>query len=450
MTRDRVFHRTFWPLMLLLVMQNAITLSVNLLDNVMLGGYSESALAGAASANQIFFVLQQLITGIADGLVIIAAQYWGQQRTEPIQRLTMLALCLAFSLAFLFFSITAFMPAMCIGVFTKDAAIIAEGAKYLRVVAWSYPVFAITAVMLGMLRSVETVRIAVVVSALALCSNGLLNYAFIYGRLGAPELGSEGAAIATLISRILECAVVLIYVFKMDKKIRAKIRHLLFPTRGLIRDYFRTSLPTMVIGFQWGLNNALQTVILGHLTVGAIAANAIATNLMMMLKVVAIGAAAAAGLTIGKAIGIGVIEKVKEYARSLQIIFLGISLLVFAGIQLLRGPILSLYNISENTMAMAWQFLSVMSVTGAGMAYQMPTQSGVIRGGGDTRFVMMNDMISIWGIVMPVSLLAAFVWNWPPWAVVACLQSDQVFKCLPAAIKVNNYTWIKRLTRKAA
>ena len=450
MTRDRNFHRTFWPLMMFLVIQNVITLSVNLLDNVMLGGYSEAALAGASAANQLFFILQQLVGGISEGLVVLAAQYWGQKRTEPIQRLAGIALWLAVFVSLIFFLITFVAPEMCLRLFTPDAEIVVQGALYLRVMSWTFPIVAVTMVLLAMLRSVETVRVAVIVSITALLTNGLLNYMFIYGRFGAPEMGAEGAAIATLCSRVLELAVVSVYLFKVDKKIHLKLKNFFHPGVVLIRDYFRVSIPTMIIGFQWGLNTALQTVILGHIATNAIAANSIAGNLVMLLKVFAGAAAAAAGLTIGKTVGTGAIEKVKEYARSLQVIFLLIGVFIFTGILLLRAPVLALYNITPATKDLAAQFLTIMAFTSFGMSYQMPTLTGIVRGGGDTRFVMINDLISIWGIVIPFSLLAAFVFNWPPVAVMICLQSDQVFKCIPAAIKVNRFNWIKQLTRKAA
>lgn len=447
---DRVFHQSFWPLFLSLAVQNVITIGVNLLDNVMLGGYGEAALAGAAAVNQIQFVLHSVVAGAGDGLVVLSSQYWGQGRTRPIQRLSATALWLSVSIAMLLFTLVSFFPRTTLLLFTNDAAIIGQGMEYLSVLRFTFPVFAASTILLAMLRSVETVKIAVAVSTATLVINGFLNYTLIYGNFGAPVMGAKGAAVATLVSRVAELLIISGFLIFRDKKIRAKPSLLLRPGRQLTRDYFKVSIPTLIIGLQWGINTALQTVILGHMAASAIAANSIAVNLTMILKVMSVAASAAAGVLIGKTVGQGDMAGVKQYSRALQIIFLGVGVASFAGILLLRAPVLSLYNVSLETRDMAWSFLTVLAVTTVGMAYQMPVLTGIVRGGGDTRFVMINDLISVWGIVIPLSFLAAFVFHWPPTAVIACLHADQVFKCLPAVIKVNSYNWVRKLTRAAA
>lgn len=444
---DRAFHRSFWPFFLVLVAQNIVTVSVNLLDNVMLGAYSEAALAGAAAVNQIQFVLLSVVNGAGDGLVVLGSQYWGQNRTGPIQRLTATALWLCAGISTLLFLLVSLFPRGVVGLFTTSEAIARAGMEYLSVIRFTYPIFAVTAILLAMLRGVETVKIAMVISLTAFGVNGLLNYALIYGNFGAPAMGAKGAAVATLVARVVELLIVMGYLALRDKKLAASPGLLLKPERGLARDYFRVGVPTLLVGLQWGVNVALQTVVLGHMTGSAIAANSIAVNLTTMLKVIAIASSAAAGVLIGKTVGQGDLPRVKRYAKLLQAIFLGIGLVTFTGTMLLRGPVLSLYNVSAETRAMAWSFLTVLAVSTIGMAYQMPVLTGIVRGGGDTRFVLINDMISVWGIVIPLSFLAAFSFDWPPVAVVACLHSDQVFKCLPAAVKVNSYNWIKTLTR---
>ena len=156
-------------------------------------------------------------------------------------------------------------------------------------------------------------------------------------------------------------------------------------------------------------------------------------------------------------------HELRTYFHSLTAYVFGAFLLMFVGIGvctstllfLLRVPIVNLYaaispDLSPETYQMALDFILVLCVTGFGTAYQMPVSTGIVRGGGDAKFVMVNDLISIWGIVIPVSLLAAFVFEWPPVVVIACLNADQVFKCGAAFIKVNRYRWMKKLTRPAA
>lgn len=146
---------------------------------------------------------------------------------------------------------------------------------------------------------------------------------------------------------------------------------------------------------------------------------------------------------IGKAIGNGDRKLIKQYTKTLQVIFLMIGLATSLLLFVLRAPILSLYDLSGQTKQMANEFLLILCITCIGTAYEMPVLTGIVRGGGDSKFVFWNDLISIWGIVLPISFLAAFVFHWPPVAVLFCLNSDQIFKCAAAAIKVNRYRWIK-------
>ena len=171
LTKDKSFYRTFVGLALALMMQQAVVLSVNLADNVMLGSYSETALSGVAAVNQIQFILQQLVFGFSNGMIVLASQYWGRRKVEPIRRLMALAFAGAMCVAALLFILVSVFPQQAVGLFTDDAAIIAQGCDYLRIVRFSYLFFAMTTVLLGGMRTVEKVRIALVVSAVALVVN---------------------------------------------------------------------------------------------------------------------------------------------------------------------------------------------------------------------------------------------------------------------------------------
>lgn len=449
MTRDKSFYKSFFGLYWALVLQNVIVLSVNLADNIMLGGYSETALSGVAAVNQIQFILQQVTAGVGDGLVVLASQYWGQQRLDPIRRLTNIALAAGLGFAGLLFILVSFFPAGAVGLFTSDAAIIAEGVSYLSIIRFTYPIFALTTVLLASLRSVETVKIAFYVSISTLVINCCINYVLIYGKFGAPRMGAKGAAIGTLCARAVELCIVGLYVLFKEKKLRFTLRGFFAWDKSFAADYVRVSLPIIAVALMWGLSTSMQTVILGHMKASAIAANSVASTLFMLLKVMAVGASAAAAIVIGKTVGEGRMDKIKAYTRTLQILFLIVGLLMSVGLFLLKGPVLGFYKLSDETKSMADAFLLVLCVTGIGTAYQFPCLCGLIRGGGDTRFVMINDLISVWGIVLPLSFLAAFVFHWPPVAVVCCLNADQIFKCVVAAIKVNRYKWVKKLTREA-
>lgn len=447
-TKDRNFYRSFAVLCLTLMLEQAVILSVNLADNIMLGRYSESALSGVAAVNQIQFVLQQIVFGVSSGMIVLGSQYWGQKRTGEIRMLSSIAMRAALGVAIALFVAVSLFPEQTLRLFTRDVAIVSEGVAYLKIIRFTYLFFAASSILLGTMRVVESVQIALRVSLLSLILNCSINYVLIYGRFGAPEMGVRGAAIGTLAARVVELFVFAWYVFVRDKRVSMQPSDFLSADREMARDFFRVASPVILTQTLWGLANALQTVILGHMSAVAIAAQSISSNVFLLLKVASVGASSAASILIGKAIGEGKdLSVLKEYTRTLQVLFVAIGLVLGTALMIIRVPLLRVYNISDETHALANAYMIIQSVVLVTMSYQMPTNGGIIRGGGDTRFVMILDLISIWGVVLPLSCLAAFVWRLSPIIVIILLNSDQVFKCVPAFIHVNSYKWIKRLTR---
>ena len=447
MKLGRSFYRSFFMIYIALVLQNVVTLSVNLADNMMLGAYSEVSLSGVAAVNQIQFVYQQLLFALGDGLVIFCSQYWGKKMTGPMKRIAATAMQAGLLICALLFFLVSMFPVQALRLFTTDEAIIAEGVRYLGIIRFTYLFFAITQILLATLRSVEMVKIAFMLSVQTFFINCGINYVLIYGKFGAPELGVAGAAIGTLVARIVECIVLICYVRKKEKNLRIRLKDYLKFDKVLCVDYIKITAPMLLVQGLWGLNTAMQTVILGHMTAAAIAANSVASTLFLLVKSIPVGAASTASIMIGKKIGEGDLDVVKNYARVLQKMFVVIGIISGILLFFLRIPVLRLYDLSENTREMANTFLIILSIVAVGMSYQMPTNNGIIRGGGNAMFVVKMDIISIWGIVIPLSLIMAFVVKASPVVVVCCLNADQIFKCVPAFLEANYGKWIRKLTR---
>lgn len=446
-TKDKNFYKSFFALFKMLVIQNIIVLSVNLADNVMIGSYSETALSGVAAVNQLQFVFNLLVGSLGDAMVLLGSQYWGKADTKSIKKIANGAIISGALFGILLFIATSMFPGKIVGLFTDNPDIIAQGTEYLRIIKFTYILFALTNILLAVLRSVEKVKIAFYTSLLSLIVNCSINYCLIKGNFGFPEMGVTGAAIGTLTARAIELVVVLIYVFVFEKRLSLKFKEITSPDITYIKDYIKTCLPFAAVGTMFGLSTALQTVILGHLDDSAIAANSVSSTLYMLLKVASLGAASSASVVIGKTVGSGDLSKIKEYSRTLQLIFICIGILTSIALRLLKEPVLSLYSLTPETLDMARTFISILCITCIGTAYQMPTNTGIVRGGGDTKYVLKLDIVAIWCIVLPLSFLGAFKFNWSAPAVMFCLNSDQIFKAIPAVIKVNRYHWIKKLTR---
>jgi putative MATE family efflux protein len=349
-----------------------------------------------------------------------------------------------------FFCILSVFPEELTRLFSPDRAIIAEGVAYLSIVKYTYLIFGFTSVLLATLRSMKIVSIALVLSTAAFAINVFLNWILIYGNLGASAMGAKGAAIATLIARVAELIILLFYIIKKGGLLKVSLKSFFHINKDISKDYFRICLPVIFMQSLWGLNNAVQTAILGQTSSAAITANSMASNLFLLVKIGAVGAASAANVMIGHAIGMGNIPEVKKDAKRFQIIFLVIGLLSTLILFVLIEPILSLYSFSRESADLSRQFLYILCFVIFGMSYQMPVNAGIIKGSGDMKYFVKLDLISIWGIVIPVSFLLAFVAKAPPVVVVASLNADQIFKCLPAFIKVNYGSWIKKLTRDEA
>lgn len=447
-TRDKHLYRSFFPLLLIISLQQLASFVVNMVDNVMLGRYTEAALSGATLVNQYQFVLQNLASGIGMGIVVLAGQYWGKKDLEPIKRIISLGTKLGLIAGLAFLALSLAVPREMLLLLTDSVPVIDEGVHYLSILRFTFPIFGLSCSLMYSLQSVETVMVGTVMSISTVCINACLNYCLIYGNFGAPELGVAGAAIATLISRIMELVIVLIYVLRVDKKLHMRIRDLLRVDLSYLGDYIRVAAPLMTSGFFWGIAQGVQTSILGHLTPPAIAANSICTIVYHLLAVFGMACTSASSVTIAKTIGEGHLNKVRPYSITLQLIFILIGIASGLIIFLTRGAVVSLYSeLTPEAKELTYQFLTILSITTVGSCYQYPVASGIVAGGGDTKYPAIIENLFMWLWVIPLSALCAFVLQLPPALVFVCLKSDQVLKCIPNAIKCNRFRWIRELTR---
>lgn len=316
LVKERRFYTTFFRLTGTIALQNLIVFSVNLADNIMLGAYGETSLAGVALVNQIQFLLQMIVMGVGEGIIVLASQYWGKGQTTPIRRTMGVGLWCGVLASLALAAVVFLFPGAVLGLLTNDASLIDEGVKYLRIICFTYPLFAVTNVLLCSLRGVETVRIGFLVSLSTLLINTGLNYVLIYGHFGAPRLGVRGAAIATLTARAVECLVTLLYVRYGDRKLSFRLADAFRLDKGICRDYFRSGAPVILSNASWGLAMAIQTAILGHLGKTAVTANSIATTVFQILTVLSYGAASASRVVIGKTVGEGKLDKVRAIRQN--------------------------------------------------------------------------------------------------------------------------------------
>lgn len=445
-TKDRSFYRSLVTLAVPISLQNLVTFAVSFADNVMIGSLGDDAISGVYIGGQLQSVLQMFVGGIEGAILILAAQYWGKKDTQSIRKVVSIGIKFALAVGLLSSLVAVLFPQWVIRAFTTEPGVIQEGAAYVQIVGFTYLFFSVSQVMIAAMRSVEIARIGLYISCMALVINVCLNYVFIFGHFGFPAMGVRGAALATLVSRILEMCVGVGYVLFVDKKLRFGLKDLLHTDRQLLRDFIRYGLP--VIGGQvvWAINSLANTKILGYYSAGVIAAASITGMLHNLVYVWMNGMSSAVGIITGKTVGAGQYEKMKEYSKTVQMIFLFVGLISGAAVFLARDGFISLYNASPEAQAYSRQFINVISVTIIGTCYQAACLFGLVKSGGDISFVFKNDTIFVFLVVIPSSLLAMWL-GAPPWVVFACLKCDQILKCFVAIVKINRYNWMKNLTR---
>lgn len=446
-TKDKSFYKSLLTLSIPIALQNFVTFSVGLIDNVMVGTLGDTAISGVYMGNQVQTLLQIFSGGIEGAILVLAAQYWGKRDKESIKKIV--AIGVRFTLIFgLFLNLVcAVIPRGVISLFTNDAAIIAAGADYLRIVSFSYVFFCLTQALIAAMRSVETARIGLYVSVVSLAVNAVLNYILIFGKFGASPLGIVGAAIATLIARITETVIMVVYVFFFDKKLRLRLRDLAAADRALLGDFVRYGAPIIAGQLVWATNMLSNSAIMGRQSAeGVVAALSVANTLHNLAYVVMNGMSSAVGIITGKTVGRGEEKLMKEYAKTTQILFIILGLLTGGTLRLIRDPYISIYNVSPEAAAQARALINVISVTIIGTCYQAACLFGLVKSGGDISFVFKNDLIFVFLVVLPSAIIATAL-GAPAWVVFACLKCDQILKCFVAVVKINRFNWMKNLTR---
>jgi putative MATE family efflux protein len=444
------FYSTLAKIALPLALQNLISLGIGLADNFMVGSLGDSALSGVLISNQVQWILYMLCAGLGAAMVILAAQYIGKGDVKKAKAVIIITIKIAFAIAALLTVAVSLFPKSILSIFSENKTVIDEGMRYLPIVCFTYVLFCTNGMLLAAMRCIGNTKIGFLSSLTAFCISVFLNWVLIFGNLGFPALGVMGAAVATLIARIFEFTVTLLYVRFVDKTFLFRLKDLTLWDKLLVGDFLKYGSPVILGDILWGIGGATQIAILGRLGAEVLAANTIASNLHQLLGVLVYAIAGASGVIIGRAVGEGNVDKVKAYSRVLQIIFLCFGVITGLIIFLTKDIILAVgfKAISPEAYNYAIQFLIVFSIAIVGTAYQMSVLTGIVRAGGATSFVLLNDLFWVWVVVIPSALLSAFVFHFPPVVVFACLKCDQIFKCSVAVIKLHRWNWMKKLTRE--
>lgn len=444
----RNFYRQVLILVIPMALQNLINVGVSSADVVMLGKVGETVLSGSSLAGQIQFIMTLFFFGLTSGATVLTAQYWGKGDTRTIEKVLGMGLTAGLIIAAIFTVAAMLIPAKLMQIFTNDPEVIAEGVKYLRIVGWAYMPMAVTQVYLNIVRSIERVVIATVVYSMSLLINVFLNWTLIFGNLGAPALGIEGAAIATLIARLSEVLLVMLYAIYKNKVVRIRLRDMLWFDPTLIKDFVEFSLPVIANELMWGLGTAAYAAIIGRLGSSAVAANSVAQVARQLAMVVVFGISNATAIYLGKTIGEKKVELAKAYAR--RFIWLSLIFGVLGALIILASTPLVTANLVLSAQAKYYLqiMFRVMAVYGIAQALNTTIIVGIFRSGGDTRVGLLMDVCSMWCGSIVMGLLAAFVFKAPVVVVYLFLMSDELIKVPFSLKRFRSYKWLNNVTRE--
>ena len=446
-TRDKRFYRLLFSIALPIAVQNLITFMVSMVDTLMVGALGEIQLSAVSIANNLFFVLTILMFGLAGGSNIMISQYWGKGNVKTIHKILaiMYRVCLLITCIFIFIAV--FLPKYFMGIFTTDKAVIDFGASYLRIVCIGYLFYSITNCTIMMLRSVKTVSISIIVYTASLVVNSILNWILIFGNLGAPELGIRGAAIATVCARITEFSIVLVFMFIYERKIGLKLEHLLKLDKEILKDYVGLCTPVLCNELLWAIGASMISVIVGRMGTEVVAANSINGVAHQFVTVFIFGMSNATAVIIGNTIGEGKKEKAKEYAYSIGVFSVVMGCISGLMILLIKPFVVNFYNVSYSTKLIA---MEIMTVTSGIIVFQSLASNfmmGVLRGGGDAKFVLINDLIFMWLVAIPGGFFVAFVLELPVALVFLVIKCDEILKSLTSVYRIISGKWVNDVTK---
>ena len=446
--KDKLFYRKMAAIAIPLALQNLINVGVSLLDTVMLGQLGEVAMSGSSLGNQIGFIYQIMNLGLSAGAGVLTSQYWGREDPASIRKVMSMAYKISMTLATIFTLLALTIPDVLMRFYTEEPQVIEAGAQYLRIIAFTYWVSGFTMTSMSILRTVGTVKITLFMYIVSFFVNVIFNYCLIFGNFGFPRMGIAGAAIATLIARIIECAIIVVYVFRIDQKIRFQFRDLFQKIdREILGIYMRYGAPVLCNEMLWSIGSTMLSVIMGHMGSSFVAANSICQVIFQCTSVINQGVGQAAGVMAGNTIGEGRYKRARNQSLTIFVVSIGFGIVSALVMFSIRGPVIDFYNITAETRTIAYAIMDMMCILVVFQAISSINMFGTLRGGGDSKYVLFFDVTSMWFFSVPLGWLAGLVLHWPVWLVYLCLRSGDIFKSIGCIFRILSGKWIKDVTR---
>ncbi len=451
--REPGFYKRLMYLSMPIVLQNLITFSLGLIDTFMVSQLGNTEMAAVTAANVPVFLLISIVFGVQSGLGILVSQYWGKQDMRSISRAIGVAAASGVVVAALLAAVLFLWPVQIMDLLSNNHQLSVLGAPYLKLIGISYIFNMVSSVYASAQRSAENPSFGMKLFGASTLINTGLNYLLIFGKLGFPMLGIQGAAIATLCARICEFIICLLYALR-DRRIRIQWAAFFRPGWDMLRRFLKYASPVVLNEAAWGLGNSLLTVILGYTenSVEMLAANAVMGNLSRLFLVFCFGLGAAVGVLVGKAIGEGRSQdEIMDLSRALLrfTIVSGIILTVFALslVPTLFVPVVfPLFKLYGESAVIATALAVTAFATIPLHAHSISSITGVLRAGGDVFWSAALDLGPQWCIGLPLTALCALVLKTGIWPIAIAMQLEYFVKVPLCEYRVRSRKWIHDVT----
>ncbi len=443
---DKQFWMTMLTIAIPIVLQNLISIGLNMADTVMIGKLGVDELAAVGTANRVYFIFSTINFGIYSGAAVYVSQYWGVRDIPNIRRTFGIDILLGFAVS-VFFTLAALLFApQILTLFTREPNVIELGCRYLRIVAISYLFTSMSFAINFNCRAIHRLKIPTAINAIALAVNLVFNYLLIFGKFGMPKLGVEGAALATLIARIVEFILMFLSVYTNDAHpLAGKPKELFSFSKEMFRRVLKTSLPVIVSEGGWSIGNSVYYIAYGMLGASALAVIQVASTINDMFQIFFFGIGNASAVMIGNELGRRNEEKAHAYAGIFLKMTFAVSLVAATGLYCSEGLVINFYDFDSATNQLLASTLTVFAIYMLPKMFTYVLLAGILRSGGDTRFCMMLDMVGVWLIGVPLSFIGVLVFHQSLPVVAAMVFFEEWIKMVLALLRIKSRKWAHTL-----
>ena len=444
---DKIFYQKLFQLTIPIAFQSLMLAMVAAADAFMLGRLEQNAMSAVSLATQIQFMQNMILFSTVTAAGILGAQYWGKKDEKTINEIFGITLKISGAASILFFIGCVFFPRYLMLIFTNEEVLIEIGIQYLKIAGWSYLLTGISQCYLAIMKVSEHASMTAKISSGAVIINIVLNAVFIFGLLGMPSMGVKGAALATLIARVVEL-IWAIWASGRPGYVPLSWKSIFYKNKLLQKDFAKCFWPLLGANLLWGTGFTSYSAFMGHMGTDAAAANSVCAVIRDLICCLNNGLASGGGILVGNQLGAGDLKKGKLYGDRLVILaFLcgGISSVFMF---LLTPVVLNFVKMTPQATSYLFQMMLVMSVYIIGRAVNTILINGIFSAGGDTLFDVYSLAVTMWGFAVPLAAIGTFWLHWPVWVVYACTCLDEVGKIPWVIIHYRKYKWVRDLTRE--